>query len=36
MEGGEGGREVGMIVNCYTYSNRHVQFFLYRNVLFMN
>ena len=30
-EGGEGGRD-----DCYTYSNRYVQFFLYRNVLFMN
>ena len=22
--------------DCYTYCNRYVQFFLYRNVLFMN
>ena len=31
MEGREGGRD-----DCYTYSNRYVQFFFYRNVLFVN
>ena len=37
-EGGRGGREgrEGGRDDCYTYSNRYVQFFLYRNVLFMN
>ena len=38
-EGGRGGREGGINLgrdDCYTYSNRYVQFFLYRNVLFMN
>ena len=33
--GREGGREGGR-EDCYTYYNRYVQFFLYRNVLFNN
>ena len=37
LGGWEGGREGGGgRDDCYTYSNRYVQFFLYRNVLPMN